>query len=99
VPLISTDGDVSLDSQPTSALPGADLAAGTRVAQYELIREIGRGGMGVVYAARDPKAGRRVAMKFLRPVHREVNDRFPRWARSAPEGPAARGIAFRLLRR
>src|SRR5690349_20767176 len=36
-----------------------------RLRQYELIREIGAGGMGTVYLARDTKLGRRVAIKFL----------------------------------
>ncbi|MGW4086255.1 protein kinase domain-containing protein [Streptomyces sp. NPDC004822] len=35
--------------------------------RYELLRELGRGGMGVVWAAREPAGGAEVAVKLLAP--------------------------------
>lgn len=40
-------------------------APGLRMGDYELVRSIGKGGMGEVFLARDLTLGRRVAVKFL----------------------------------
>lgn len=68
---------------PTSEL---ERFARTLGGQYELQREIGRGGMGVVYLARDLKLDRSVAIKTL-PPHLandpKIRDRFLREARTA----------------
>src|SRR5262245_26180098 len=63
-----------------------DPLVGTKVAQYEVLAKLGGGGMGVVYAARDTKLERRVALKFLPPEwsHDEsAKQRFIREAQAA----------------
>ena len=36
-----------------------------RLGDFTILREIGRGGMGIVYEAIDPRLGRRVAIKVM----------------------------------
>ncbi|HYN10596.1 MAG TPA: hypothetical protein VES67_24645 [Vicinamibacterales bacterium] len=55
------------------------LSAGDKLGPYEIIEQIGAGGMGVVYRARDPRVGRDVAIKLS---GEDFSDRFEREARA-----------------
>jgi eukaryotic-like serine/threonine-protein kinase len=41
------------------------IAPGTKLGRYEIRSQVGAGGMGEVYEARDPRIGRKVAVKVL----------------------------------
>lgn len=59
------------------------LAAGTKLGPYEILGQIGAGGMGEVYRARDPKLDRFVAIKVLPPSLSESRDLLSRFEREA----------------
>ncbi|HLL23726.1 MAG TPA: protein kinase, partial [Kofleriaceae bacterium] len=44
-----------------------ELGPGARIGQYRLVRELGRGGMGVIFEAVHDEIGRRAAVKLLSP--------------------------------
>lgn len=61
-----------------------------RLGRYEIVQELGRGAMGVVYKARDPNIDRLVAIKVVSPEAsmepdkaKDLRERFQREARAA----------------
>ena len=59
------------------------IQLGSKLAHYEVVSALGKGGMGEVWRARDTKLGREVAIKTLPPDFAEDADRLARFEREA----------------
>ncbi len=90
-PICGTDLTASAATPVPPPVPGADELETVRVAlheDYEVIRELGRGGMAVVYLARERRLEREVAIKVLalsRTSDHSLVERFQREARTAAQ--------------
>ena len=78
--------DESLEGEATGDLPVRRLPPLEQLGDYRIVREVGRGGMGVVYEAEQVSLGRHVALKVLPPQmlrDAKTRRRFEREARAA----------------
>src|SRR5260221_4239416 len=81
--------ELSLTAYGTPIDPRGERSQ-VKVGRYEVVRELGKGAMGIVYLAKDPLIGRLVALKTIRPAAdadddetKEFRQRFIREAQAA----------------
>ncbi len=67
------------DVDPSACQP---VGAGDRIGDYEVLGDLGRGGMGTVHRARDVRLGREVALKVIQAGSSTTARRFLREARA-----------------
>jgi Tol biopolymer transport system component len=79
--LLDQQSDSFLESAPLSAVKA--LSAGAKLGNFEIVELLGRGGMGEVWRARDPRLKREVAVKVLPAGLGSDPDRIARFEREA----------------
>ena len=76
-------GASAVDAAARAGIKPRDSLAGKELGSYKLTSELGRGGMGEVYRAKDQKLGRDVAIKVLPEEFAADADRVARFQREA----------------
>jgi TolB-like protein/predicted Ser/Thr protein kinase/Tfp pilus assembly protein PilF len=78
------DADTCNDEVLKDELAGIDVRdAGWRLGNYQILEEIGRGGMGVIYRARQRHSRRIVAVKRILTYHADSQETLVRFRREA----------------
>jgi serine/threonine protein kinase len=75
-PAFEAAAELIADSQPA-------LMAGQILGHYQIVSPLGKGGMGDVYLANDPKLDRKVALKLLPPEFTNSKERLRRFVQEA----------------
>lgn len=76
--------------------PPPEPAPGTRIGRFLLLEQLGQGGMGVVFRAREENLGREIALKVIAPLFAhdpEFRERFTREARAQASLESAHVVA------
>lgn len=90
-PSASTSDDVRAQTETTTEEPAVAVplgplpSTGSEFGRYQIIAELDKGGMGIIYKARDTQLNRDVALKVMRPetaAKPNTADRFLREARA-----------------
>ena len=78
--LLPPSGDIRPEVTETLQTPIKELTTGSTFAgRYQIVEELGRGGMGRVYKVLDTKIGEKIALKLIRPeavLDRKTVERF-----------------------
>src|SRR5262245_36529720 len=71
----------TLGAQPPAEPPPVPMP--TKIGKYSIVRELGRGGMGVVYQAEDTQLKRQAALKMVLAADFAAEDALRRFSREA----------------
>ncbi len=63
----SAESTLAGPGRPGASAPSPSQRRGATIGRYVLLDVLGKGGMGIVYSAFDPKLDRKIAVKVLRP--------------------------------